>query len=581
MGDITGLITPAWGGASSFIPSVLTTAGISAAALAASTAGGGVVVLPAQTITLTGSLPLYSNVIYSGAGYALVSASAAPTSGTILSGDGTFPAFYFVGIAGGSAAQATLGDLGSAASQPTWAAAFASGVGVRNMAFNNFSYAIKAGAFYNPSFRYSKFENLFAYSCTQFGFWFENFQEVQFTGLTTNVCANGQYYGASGTTNLNCGNSWVSQIFNEGSGQGAGQLGSGRGLWFNARGASTSLNYMVVRDAQSNGTGQTSSQVSVPTNGSALLPVTDLTKFAIDMPVTFAGSANGFGTTIYFVVAVSGASGAGTISVALTLGGTAINSTGTSSNNVITYGYSAFEVSAYSGNNGITFSMFRNLDVESGGTAPIVIQNVFSSYFDFGLISAGPGPVMIAWRNSQRNFITNTTFGGLKIDRDSTALDNLVFGQQLIDQFGNLGNQPGIAGTGTSTNKGLTLSGGQANPDLAYTAAAAQLVWSMAQLYPTAQFAASGNAGRAASVITFTGSTGQTISLPNVTANTLGNPFWIDNPTVNSVTVTTVGGTQNFIGLGTSGTSLTIAANSCCHVISRSNGGTFFYARHS
>ena len=76
--------------------------------------------------------------------------------GTILQGDGTFPAFYTVGDATGSTAQATLGDLTAPPLvSNTFTNGWKLGIGVSDMALYNFSYGIKVGALWNAGCAHS------------------------------------------------------------------------------------------------------------------------------------------------------------------------------------------------------------------------------------------------------------------------------------------------------------------------------------------------------------------------------------------------------------------------------------------
>lgn len=569
---------------------VANTRSITAAENEALAAGGGTVQLPPISITLTGTLPLLTGVKVNGSGWTVPGTGGAPNGGTVLVGDGTFPAFYYVGAAGGSTAQATLGDLASPlGSSSIFTGDLLVGAGVSNMAFNNFSYAIKAGALYNPGLYYgTQLKNLYAYGCTQWAFWFENFQEWDTaTGLQSHFSKNGQAYVASGTTLINMGNITVSHLFNQGS-TGNNGNGGGRGLYFAARGNSSSLNDMVVLDAQNNGAYLNSTQSSTPTASNSNLPVTDLSQFGIGMPVTFGSTANGFTTNfIYFVVGVSGTSGAGTIQVATSIGGTAINSTGTTTFNIITDGYAGFEVSASNAytSDSVTFSFFDNLDLEGGGTSPVVIQNMVGSNLDIGIGSAASGtpasPTFMTWINSKQNTIFNRT-AALTIYHDSSVTNlNSFFGMGFLDQFSAYLGIGLFANSGT-TSAVLSLSGTTTNSsnspyDLAYSTNAAQLIQGMAIALPFEQKAATANADRGGTVIAFTGSTGQTLTLPDPTQYTVGNPFIISNPTVNPVSVVTTG-SLNFVGQGLTTASLTLPAKSTASVIGSRNSGTFYYA---
>ena len=190
-------------------PLSLTTEGISAAAGIALALGGGIVKLPPGDIVLTGSLPEYPGVIYDGAGWALDKYyKLVSGKGTRLIGDGSFPAFYRVAVAGGSTGRNTLGDLTAPQiNNDAYVGNMAFNCGVRNVALDGFSYGIKSGAKYNGGAWGARYENIVAQNCTEWGFWFENFLDCNFRNLYPIKNANGLAFVASGNTIMLFGDS--------------------------------------------------------------------------------------------------------------------------------------------------------------------------------------------------------------------------------------------------------------------------------------------------------------------------------------------------------------------------------------
>lgn len=254
------LVLGAWNAAAALTnivcPTVLTTAAITAAAQAMSLMGGGIVQLPAGIIPLQApGLPLLQGVKYRGMGVALnfdVTPNAA--GGTLLTGDGTFPAFYCVTTtAGASTAQATLGDLPFPAITVAQAATFTHNCGVEELMMSTFSWGIKAGALYNPGISMSTIRNVHAHGCTYWGFWFENCGTVRIEYPSAFYNVTGQFmFTASGTNVYIPGDSVIVH-------PNTAKLGAlSRGFVVGAR-KSSSINDVTVIDLV--GQGQTTTSV--------------------------------------------------------------------------------------------------------------------------------------------------------------------------------------------------------------------------------------------------------------------------------------------------------------------------------
>jgi len=80
--------------------------------------------------------------------------------------------------------------------------------------------------------------------------------------------------------------------------------------------------------------------------------------------------------------------------------------------------------------------------------------------------------------------------------------------------------------------------------------------------------------------LTFTTAAGGTMTIHAASATVLGIPLWINNPNSNAVTVNT-SSAQNIVGLGVSGTSITIAAYSSAMLVAQLNGSTYYWARYA
>ena len=543
-------------------------------------ATGGVIQLLAGNYYLNAYLPLVNNVIIKGVGWSASGvASSTLIGGTILNGNGTFPAFYVVGTAGGSSSQATLGDLGSP--QANLAALFAgqtSGCGVQDMALQNFSFGIKAGALYNIGVVDSKFRNVLAISCTNWGFWFENFDDCDFYELKAQSNVNGMRFAASGTTIYNFGDSAIYRPNFYGNQSAAGMPGIGFSL--RTRGASSQLNDIHIFSCLgSSSAAFTSTQACTATASSTSLGVTDLSKFAVDMPVVFTSTANGFTLNVcYFVLSVSGTTGAGTITVGNQIGGTAIAATGATAFNIYTAGFHLFEATTDGASNGhvTTTSVSGNLDLEGGGTVRMVVAGGSGCSFECGNLTTGATITSIVGRSSLA--VQFNCAGGSTISVDFDSQNFGVNGGSGISHVQNFLGVGLIRPTDANGTGGLNLAG-KVGYDMAYNNTSNLVT------FPSRAFAAySGFATTTGTVFyqseTFSGAAGITRTLPTITSNFVGYLFMISNPTANSVTYQT-GGSQNIIGLGVSGTSITLATLTSAILCACNNNGTFFWARYA
>ncbi len=407
-GNASGLIDPVTGGViplggSAYAIDCCTQNQAISAFAALSALGGGVIRLHGR-INLTAPLSLASDIVYQGDGYSLIytqypdsgSATLDTSKGTVLIGDGTFPAFSYntQGISL-SAATTAYGAPGTAASSTNFSNTALTGVGIVGIGLKNFSIGIQAGSQYKMSFCYSYFD-VCATDCTQWGFWIENFQHCdgcQFYSFN-NAIGNAAFV-ASGSGYLAPGNSyWNSVLASVKQGINNIPIRNAVFLAYN----SSALGSMAVGHLQGNRFSQISStQAATMSNGSTSIGVTDLTAFAVGMPVTFSSTSNGFTVTqIYFVLSVSGSTGAGTITVGNTqpslsatyqpvgylndnvYAPTAISATGSTAINIITQGFPCIEVVGLDNSASVPSFTTLLLDAEGGGTTKTLFQNCAS-----------------------------------------------------------------------------------------------------------------------------------------------------------------------------------------------------------
>lgn len=410
MGDITGIVTPP-GGASSanvYVPPLLTTAGIQASINAAASAGGGTVMLPAKTITLTGPLTLATCVSIIGAGWAVQAGGSAQTvvAGTILQGDGTFPCFQY-----------NQTDLGSPyATAALLTGSLIEGISIQNLCISNFSYGIKIGALYQGGCQHSYFNNLYVISCTSWGVWIENFQSTIFNAVKAVGCFHGAGYFASGTNLYNFGNSDWYHCY----GAGAYGHGSGRAMLLQARNGSQ-LNNVNLYSHAAAGTATTSTQAATLqaptactiTNTSANIAVVN-TAVAGEI-VTFSAAVgtggSGVVTTACYYVLASGLSGSN-IQVSTTPGGTAITFNASGTPNV---GWCKI---------GVTDMTAIGVGMACKFSATL---NGFSSTFCWFVMATSGNPSGVGWVSLAGALGGNTTSAGVARSSQGASAVNIIF----------------------------------------------------------------------------------------------------------------------------------------------------------
>jgi hypothetical protein len=555
-----------------FSPSVLTAAGIQAAMAAAGAAGGGIVLLPAQTIALSASLVPVSGVYLVGTQPVVNGNTNIPdsnqvvfTSGTILAPTGAFPAISWnttvLGIPGSAGAFSALGLYN---------------IGFKNLGFSGGTYGIFAGATNNASCWYSEFENLYFIGQSQWGLNITNYQHCTWRRIYSfNCTVGGQFHGidVAGTT-LQPGNSTYYDMYCNN----ASSLTS-RSITFITTSSTNNggNNEFKFDRIQSNRNGTASTQACTMTNAQATFTVTDGTKFAVGMPVVFSATANGFTTNLtYFVASVA----ANVISVATTYGGTAVNATGSTAVNITTQGFPCFEMIGLAGSI-MTNAVIDNLDVEGGATVAVLFQNC--NGFDV-TVSQVPGTSVATFSVCGRSFVNSTL-------KSSQACNTDMDGSGPARAYWFYGSRNSASGSGNPgagiwfdpvSGKAVMSLGGAFNSvsggDLTFDPATSNGVLSPRN-YGIGQLVknVSGATYTVANLnLQFINSTsGTVITLPSVVAGNQG--CWLEffNTSGGSQTINT-DGVQLFNGVA-GRTSLTLNANASVR-LSASGGNTWYIA---
>ena len=683
-------------------PKTLDSAGIADAAAYCYALGGGNVILPPSTIVLTESLPLYKGVNYVGLGWSLTY-DYYLSSGTILQGDGTFPAFYYVGTTtGASTAQTTLGDL-SAPPVTSIGYVAVTGGGVQNLGLDNFSYGIKVGAKYNGGPIYGIYRDLFAQNCTQWGFWFENYVGTDFHNINAFRNVNGMAFVSSGNSHIYFGDSSINTVFcymNTKRGFSLAARGSSQnndGKVFNLRGNSaavvstqactgftaqatgttstitpntatgsiagstmtitvatsgqyyagmtvsgsgvTSNTYIVQQlTGSAGGTGtyqvdkvQTVASTTLTIGGTLAIgsgsgfavddvlsgtgvvtdpptyilagaastwyvnatttvgsttitgskptfTVSDLTKFDVGMPVNFTSTANGFTQNkIYFVRSMSATSGSGQLTLALRMGHPGpVGATGTSAISIYTAGWHVAEFAGWDIRSYISgCSLHGPCDVELGGTTRMLIQGCLQGgTYNLGVLAASPSSTSSLTLRVNSGLEIHNNYNATVLDADSQ--NHLWFGTTASSALG--ANYGQGFSQNPSTFVGQLFLRGVGASDFEYGSSMVKAK-NIALGLNTGRLA-SGTLDTTYNNVTLNMAGNASYTLPTVASTNLGMEYRLNNPTAFTATINTAS-SQNIIGGGASGTSISVATLTSALLVASYDGTNYYWARIS
>jgi len=557
-----------------FVPPTNDYAGILSAYNQAVAAGGGTVKLPEGEILLSQTLPVSSGIIYEGVlpvlGYSLGTSGAIPdgsstnlVGGTILKAGGAFPAFSY-----------NANVLAAPSTSKDFTLQGATNCGFKNLGFDGFTYGILAGNTNAASFWYSIFDNLYFINCTEWALSITNFQHCLFHRIYSYGGANGQYYGNDVPQSiLQPGNSVWNDIYHVVPST-TDNLKL-RGLVY--RSLQGGMNQGFLSRIQCNRFNTTRvTQAATMTNGVSTFTVTDGTKFAVDMPVSFSATVNGFTTRqIYFVRTLAG----NTISVADTHGGTAITATGATAVNITTAGFPCLEVVGKGAGNTITAHDFYNVDCEGGGETAFYLQNGNGSSFQFSQMpTASQSTQQVCLRSSQNNNIFCYCGGSTDYDGNSSAstYNGLRFAGSV--QFLGIGVSIDQASLNRVFSFG-TSSRPSALGDFA-------IIGGQNFIYPNVGFGKRVQTFGGSSVtlngshtgcVTLNGTGNFTYTLPVITSANVGATFNISNSYASTVITVNTSSSQLFNDKAAL-TSITLQSNASMTITAVNGGGKFYWA---
>ena len=560
-----------------FYPPSDDTAGILIAAYAANQNGGGTVKLKSKTYQLTATLPIYPNVTYQGAAYGYSDNSSGPRGGTILRGDGTFNGIEWnaVDIAWTNTSTMKAGET--------------FGAGVKRMSLVNFKNGVKIGALYAGGCNNLAMDEVYAGGCTEWGVYLENCSSPNIGAIAVMGNALGNFYmGCSGVSGWNYGDGTIKQIYCQAGTSGADLRGSikSKGIVFEARGTSASLNDITVGAIGVNGwNGAPYTYTTTLTSGTVAIPVDDLSKLVVGSGITFGTTRGNVSANVtYFVLSLSAAIGAGTITISDSLGGTLItpNTTGTSL--ITCKGGTLLQVG---GNNSlgtgnyITALKIVRADVEQCGTVGLLMQNVTSVDVT---IDSSPNNNGIVLRNVSGYNDVKCSNANITLDADVFSKNCKYWGTTpttiLTTMPGGIRYNAAGAVDGLSIGFGYggktdDIYGGDASGFISINMNTPLALWHVNQV--NGGLYSSGAKNSTGQVMTLNGAT----TLFNIAYDQeLGMPLWLFNPTAGALSVTTAN-SQNILGLGLSVTTISVLPNTGIMLIPQKVGATYFWARYS
>ena len=563
---LTGYTTPASGAV--FVPAMPTTEAIIAAAQAARDAGGGEVDISGFELTLTQPLPFYDNVVYVGNNVAFNMFGSTIMSGAVLTGDGTFNAFECNNI-----------DRASTQTYAAFAAEFIKNAGVKRVGVKNFKNGIKVGGKYTAGISEIIIEDFHATGCAEWGMWIENAHNGHISRCRLDDNANVAAFVASGGSALNTGNYSVTEV------KGNPLNQKGRGIWYHVRGTNSSMNDVHTWMCSASGStpGQ-STQTATFTNGQANIGVTDLSKYALGMGIVFDSTVGNFSggaqetstRRTYFVVAMSGASGAGTVQLSLKIAGTVQVPSASGSATARTAGMCLYELSTDNdGSPRFTHCSHKAMDIEQQGTAVLYVSDATNVIIEPGILPGLPESIhQIVGRNNDYSLDLKVFQRISSIDFDSERWT--FHGVEPAAVVGNIGI--GLHYNFSTTRGAISIFGTKGGDIKGNNANTIQFT------YPISVSGTPQNSGHtinsnSGQVITYTGVDGGNLTMIAMNDERKGVTYTISNPTAGAVTVN--GGGINFVGLGTSAASFSLAANTNAQVMGAKTGATYYWARLS
>lgn len=585
MGEITGLVSPPGGSqtvtvvvtASGDSTGVTDSASIIATANALIAAGGGILQLRAAKYFISSPLPMGNGLQYVGVApqlnYTTNTAPIPDSNLVIANGGGTI----LQAVGSTACFQWNKTALGVPGSANAFVLTGLSSMALRNLCMNGFTRAVDGGNTNNAAAWYSHFDNLYISGCSDWGFWITNFQHCFFNRIYTFSCTTGgQFYGNDvPSSTLQPGNSVWMDLYNTTPSTNA-NLSRGIVYWIQQGQQNEGL---ILRLQSNRLNSSTVTQAATMANASANITVTDGTKFAVGMPVTFSATANGFfQNEIYFVTSVA----TNVITVSLTVGGSNVTATGSTAVNCITQGFAALECVALSGS-AISSHKFNNVDVEAGGTCAIVAQNFQTGKFEISQVPLNNQSTQSFCARALQTSIVYA-FTQINTSWDGNSGSSHLYGSRMAGSVGGgavAHNPPGLyfdAGL-NYTVMNLTASVfGWSNQTPDTTNMLIPLT-GMVQQSKTKSASAVTIVGADSGWIVNLLTTGaSTFTLPVVSSTIKGMQYRFINPIGTGQNLVVSAGAQNFFGASATRTSITMTPGSAMDVMAENDALGSYYA---
>lgn len=549
---------------------------INAAYSAVSAAGGGTIYLSSGVYHLTACLQPLTNVSLIGVKPNLTGFDGQSndywtrgTGGTWLVGDGGEVGFCFNNtVVSNPATYLTVNALRH--------------VTIQGMGMTNFTRAFDIGAQNNPGLYFSRVEDIYVYGCSDWGFHFENFSEDYFVNLFSVSNTTGDMWFASSVNvaNYEPGNSHFMQIYS------SPLNNQARGIVFAAQGAESNnnskLNSIKAYNLQVNRFRDTlSTQTITPSNASTSISVTDLTQFKVGLPFFVTSTADGYTTNqMYFVLSVSGSSGAGTI----TAGNSPTTAAITANNNTAltekSYGFAGIEIQGSQSTNSastVNATLF-GLDLETGSsTMTLFDEEGVNNTYQIASTVTPLGPSSIVLRASgSPTIIEDNSSAAADIDSSSSRVmwngsrGTMVQRQPFGIYFDSVINAPAWTISNITGN----------SPDFYLRSPAGNFVYpnnGIGVKIHTQDTTLSMNGNNCGGEEVFNGASGQTFTLPAIdNASTKASSYQgchiiiVNASTANTLTVST-SSSQTFNNVAAK-TSTTMAINSRLDVVASTTG---------
>lgn len=575
--------------------SVSSEASIRWAAASAIAAGGGTVLIVGDEttpISIAAPLPVASGLTYRGSKRtSWVEMTSFLSSGTTLVGDGvasvspgTFNCFEFNVVDSPALPYLNTTDL--------WRDTIR-GFGLHDLILRSFSTAVRFGALHRNGVHTPVINNVVAEHCS-IGFWLENCMQPEIGHVYYGQCKKWGFVLISSMESLwHHGNGIVEHIYGQNSGGMCDR--HTRGIWIGARGTSTEFNNILVLNLQHNGMNSASyTQNSSPifnANDPNILVTSNISNFQVGEIVWFGSAVGGFDpNNLYWILSrVDNGDGTGTIQVGNSEGTLIVNTPSASgSSSMSVSGGTSILIGGIGDANFLTNSRFNFIDSEASSGAAIVFQRSDGTYVETSIISGGAGYLsFVATR-------LNTTCGAMHrrplsnawVNTNGLQFSGLLYSSHFGGSNALKNRAQGLLSDGTveriflsSTrrsigNRAASLGHIYGNDPSGYDTVGlgAALVQQHSRLASGTTIAYTDGG-----LITYTGASGGSLTLPAITANMIGLQLEISNPASGSITINT--SSSQTINGAAGVTSFTLDANTLGQFRAcTTDGTTFFWA---